>query len=190
MITINLLPVAMRKAERKRVALPANFPYKIYLVGIAAVLVCMHFLLFSLMIVKKIQTVSLRNSWSKIEPESKQTSSVKKEIKDLEAESAQIKTNIAREFSMTELLSSLSAAIPNGLWLESFSFGDKGMVVQGSVVSLQQNEMTLIGKFLQDLKNNKVFSKVFSKIDLSSVQRRTIKTYDVVDFILIGEIKK
>jgi hypothetical protein len=63
-------------------------------------------------------------------------------------------------------------------------------VIQGSVVSLTQNEMTIIGKFLQDIKNNKMFSTHFSKIELNSVQRRTIKTYDVVDFVVVGDIKK
>ncbi len=190
MIAINLLPLSLRKAERKKIALPANFPYKVYLVGIAAIFVCLHFLLFSLMVVKKIQTVHLRRIWAKLEPQSKQTSAVKKEIKDLEMEANAVKTVLTRKVSMTELLSALGIAVPKGLWLESFSYGDNGMVIQGSVVSLQQNEMTIIGKFLQDLKSNKVFSSIFSKIDLSSVQRRTIKTHDVVDFVLTGELKK
>jgi hypothetical protein len=50
--------------------------------------------------------------------------------------------------------------------------------------------MTIIGKFLQNLKANKTFEEAFSKIELGSVQRRSIKTYDVVDYILDGELKK
>ena len=65
-----------------------------------------------------------------------------------------------------------------------------GMMIQGSVVSLSQNEMTAIGKFLQELKSNKTFTALWPKIELGSVQRRTIKTYDVVDFVLTGEVKK
>ena len=190
MITINLLPATMRRAERKKMSLPANFPYKAYLVIIVAALVFLHLFFFSLMLIKKFQSMNLGRVWVKMEPQSKETAGVKKEIRDLEAENAQIKTALVRNASITELLSFLSSSVPNGLWLESFSYGDNGMVIQGSVVSLQQNEMTIIGKFLQDLKSNKVFSAIFSKIDLSSVQRRTIKTYDVVDFVLIGEFKK
>jgi len=79
--------------------------------------------------------------------------------------------------------------VPKGLWLQRFSLSSEGLVIQGSVVSRTQNEMTIIGKFLQDLKVSKVFASTFSKIELSSVQRRTIKTFDVVDFVLLGSLK-
>lgn len=189
MITINLLPVAMRRAERKLV-IPTNFPYKVYLLGAAVILIFLHIFLGSLMLLKKVQLMGLRRTWAQMEPQSKETAAVRKEIKDMEAQSKLVSDALSRRASVTELLSSLNAAVPRGLWLESFTYSDEGLVVQGSVVSLEQNEMTLIGKFLQDLRGNKVFTSIFSKIELNSVQRRTIKTYDVVDFVLIGELKK
>ncbi len=189
MITINLLPVSQRRAERK-MALPTNFPYKVYLLGAAVLLIFLHIFLGSLMLLKKIQLMSLRRTWTQMEPQSKETTAVRKEIKDMEERSRLISETLSRKASVTELLSSLNAAVPRGLWLESFTFAPEGLVIQGSVVSLEQNEMTLIGKFLQDLRGNKVFVSLFSKVELNSVQRRTIKTYDVVDFVLIGDLKK
>ncbi|HAJ57810.1 MAG TPA: hypothetical protein DCL35_08655 [Candidatus Omnitrophica bacterium] len=189
MITINLLPFSQRKTER-RISLPTNFPYKIYLFAIVAILLFLHLSFFSLAVIKKIQTMGLQGAWSKMEPESKESAAIRKEIKESEARANTLKGVFARKASLTEILSGLNLSVPRGLWLESFSFGDEGLVIQGSVVSLEQNEMTLIGKFLQDLKNNKVFQSVFSKIELSSVQRRTVKTYDVVDFVFTGDFKK
>ncbi|MBI5873876.1 MAG: PilN domain-containing protein [Candidatus Omnitrophica bacterium] len=189
MITINLLPFSLRKTER-RISLPTNFPYKIYLFGIVAVLLFLHFSLFSLAVIKKVQIMGLEGRWDKMEPQSKESAAIKKEIKDLEAQAGLLSGSFERKASLTEIMSGLNAAVPKGLWLESFSYGDEGLVIQGSVVSLEQNEMTIIGKFLQDLKGNKVFGSVFSKIELSSVQRRTVKTYDVVDFVFTGDLKK
>lgn len=185
MITINLLPKNLRRGERKIV-----IPYRTTIFGIVAFFILLHFSLLALAAVKEIQILSLNGTWQQVEPQSKDTSSVKGEIKKLESGIKTMETVLFRDLSMTELLSGLNAAVPKGLWLERFSFSNEGLVIQGSVVSLTQNEMTIIGKFLQDIKNNKTFSTHFSKIELNSVQRRTIKTYDVVDFVVVGDIKK
>jgi Tfp pilus assembly protein PilN len=189
MIAINLLPHQLRKAQKK-MALPTNFPYKVYLLGLAVFLIFLHILFLSLALVKNIHIMGLKGSWSRMEPQSRESAAIRKNIKDMESQAGLIKEALTRKASMTELLSSLSAAVPKGLWLESFTYSDEGLVIQGSVVSQQQNEMTIIGKFLQEIRGNKIFATFFSKVELNSVQRRTIKTYDVVDFILIGEFKK
>lgn len=186
MITINLLPQDLRKIERRPV-LSSNVPYKIYIAGFVLLLIIVHFCFLSLALIKQVQVVSLRRGWNMIAPQSKETIGLKAEIKDMEAKIVSMNDVLSRRASITELLSSLNAAVPKGLWLERFSFVNDGLMIQGSVVSLTQNEMTIIGKFLQDIKSNKVFSTLFSKIELNSVQRRTIKTFDVVDFVVIGE---
>ncbi len=185
MITINLLPRNLKRSDQKIV-----LPYKSYIVLLFTVFVCLHLLLFSLAVLKKVQVAALKNNWTRFEPGSKDSSSTRQEIKDLEASATAMKAALTRRASMTELFSTLNAAVPKGLWLERFSFSDEGLVIQGSVISLAKNEMTIIGKFLQDLKSSKVYSGLFSRIELNSVQRRTIKTYDVVDFVLIGEFRK
>lgn len=185
MLTINLLPHDLKITERKIV-----LPYKIYIFIVLVVLIFLHLCLFSLAVVKKVQILSLRGSWGKVEPQSRDSVSIKAEIKDLEAKANSMKAILARKANMTELLLSLGLAVPNGLWLERFTYSGDGLMIQGSVVSLTQNEMSIIGKFLQDLKNNKTFAALFAKVELNSVQRRTIKTYDAVDFVVVGEIKK
>jgi len=186
MITINLLPKGFKKAEKKKIV----FPYKALLMSVVGILILLHALLVPVALLKKIQLVSLKSTWSRMTPQTKDSASTRKEIKNLEIKAKALKDMLARKVSLTELLSGLNAAVPKGLWLERFSFSDDGLVIQGSVVSLTQNEMTIIGKFLQDLRGSRTLASVFPKIELTSVQRRTIKTYDVVDFLLTGELKK
>ncbi|MFH0940817.1 MAG: PilN domain-containing protein [Candidatus Omnitrophota bacterium] len=185
MLTINLLPRNLKITERK-----IMLPYKIYIFIVIVVLIFLHLCLFSLAVAKKIQILSLRGSWGKVELQFKDSVSIKAEIKGLEAKANSMKDILSRKANMTELLSSLGLAVPKGLWLERFTYSNDGLIIQGSVVSLTQNEMSIIGKFLQDIKNNKTFVSLFAKIELNSVQRRTIKAYDVVDFVVVGEIKK
>lgn len=186
MITINLLPKQMRKTEKKIV-----LPYKTYLFLGIIFFVLLHVLLFGLGSVKKIQVAALRGNLNKVSVQAKEAVKIKTDVKTMETRVNFLKTSLSRQFTVTELLSGLSAGVPKGLWMERFSLSTKdGMLVQGTVISLSQNEMTLIGKFLQNLKNNKAFESAFSKIELASVQRRSIKTYDVVDYVLQGEVKK
>ncbi|MFH1691625.1 MAG: PilN domain-containing protein [Candidatus Omnitrophota bacterium] len=184
MIEINLLPKNLRKVEKR-----VNLPYKAYIVLLVAFLLFSHIVLFSLCVFKKIQIGSATRTWNEIAPKSKDSAQMREKIKVLEADVNMMKKILARGVVLTDLFSALNNAIPKGLWLERLSYSEDGLVLQGSVVSLSQNEMTIIGKFLQALKSSDEFSLVFAKIELSSVQRRMIKTYDVVDFVLVGEMK-
>ena len=185
MITINLLPKNLQRTERK-----ITFAYKGYLVWAFVSLVSVHALLFSVALGTKVETLFLRGRLAKMAPASRDSSSRKAEIKELENKVSVLQKVLGRRVSMTDLFSALVAAVPRGLWLEHFNFSDDGLVVQGTVVSKSGDEMTLIGKFLQDLKSSSAFATVFSRIELNSVQRRTIKMYDVVDFVLVGAYKR
>ncbi len=184
-IAINLLPKSQRKTDRKVVV-----PYKIYLAGAAAILILVHVGLAALFVTKKVQVMHLRGVWGRMAPQSKDLKGLREEMMKLQTDIATLTPMVSRPTSVTEMLSTLTNAVPKGLWLDRFSMTPKSLVIQGSVVSMTQNEMTTIGKFLQELKTSKTFESLCTKIDLSSVQRRTIKTYDVVDFVLTGEIKE
>ena len=185
MLIINLLPKSLRRTERKIV-----LPYKAYVLMTVAVVVGLHLLLLSAAGIKKVHVMSLRHNWGRLAPQSKEYLARRNEIIAAESEIASLKTFLERPFSLTEMLSVMAGAVPSGLWLDRLSLSPESIVIQGSVVSLTQNEMTIIGKFLQEIRVHRTFSAAFEKIDLNSVQRRTVKSYDVVDFVLVGERKK
>jgi Tfp pilus assembly protein PilN len=186
MISINLLPRSERRQERK----VSNVPYKLYLIVATSFLVVLHVGLLGVYCLEQIHLVTLRVYWNKVAPQSKDVVALRNESRILETEVLNFKSVLTRSVSMAEVLSTLASAVPNGLWLERFSMTPDNMLIQGSVVSPSQNEMTPIGKFLQELKSSKTLTALWPKIELGSVQRRTIKAYDVVDFVLSGEVKK
>jgi hypothetical protein len=187
MITINLLPKEFRRSEKKQIVLP----YKTLLVLVVLVLIFLHLTSFVLAFFNKIQIAHLQNCWEKVEPESKDAAVMREEIKKLEAELALVKAIYSRRVSLTQFFTVINLAFQRGLWLERFSFSyDEGLVLQGSVVSLSQSEMTIIGKFLQKLKADRAYAGALLGIELSSVQRRKVKDYDVVDFVLLGGMRK
>jgi len=56
-------------------------------------------------------------------------------------------------------------------------------------VSLQQEEMNAINKFMDNLKKDSVFLKDFSNLELTSVQKKVIGGYDIADFVLSAKLK-
>ncbi len=185
MILINLLPKSLRRTERKIV-----LPYKAYVLMGAVVFLVLHIALLLAAGLKQIHVVSLRHNWEHLAPQSKEFLARRNEIQAAASEIVTLKTFLDRPFSLTEMLSVLAGAMPSGLWLDRLALSSENIVIQGSVVSLSQNEMTIIGRFLQEIRGHKTFSAAFEKIELNSVQRRTVKSYDVVDFVLVANRKK
>ncbi|MGE5280511.1 MAG: PilN domain-containing protein [Deltaproteobacteria bacterium] len=185
MIVVNLLPKSLKRVEHKIVV-----PYKAYVLMAVAGLLLLHVLLFAAACVKKVHVMSLRGHWERLAPQSKEFVARRGEFKTATTDVASLESFVNRPFSLTEMFSVLAGAVPPGLWLDRFSLSAESLVIQGSVVSLNQSEMTIIGKFLEQLRASKTFSAALDKIELNSVQRRTVKSYDVVDFVLVGERKK
>jgi len=185
MIIINLLPKNLRRVERKIV-----LPYKAYVLMVAAFFVGLHLLLLVVAGIKQVHLMSLRHSWGRLAPQSKEFLARRNEIQAAAAEIVSLESFLGRSYSLTEMLSVLAGAVPKGLWLDRLSLAPDNIVIQGSVVSLTQSEMTLIGRFLQEIRTSKTFSAAFEKIELNSVQRRTVRSYDVVDFVLVGTRKQ
>jgi hypothetical protein len=184
MITINLLPKNLRRVERKIVV-----PYKAYVLMTVLVFLLVHVLLLSAAGIEKVHVLSLRHNWGRLAPQSKEFLARRKELKAAETDIVSLKMLTGRPFSLTEMLSVLAGAVPPGLWLDRLSLSPESIVIQGSVVSKNKNEMTIIGQFLEAIRTHKTFAAAFEKIELNSVQRRTVKTYDVVDFVLVGNRK-
>ena len=61
--------------------------------------------------------------------------------------------------------------------------------LEGSVVAPGQ-ETAFIGKYVKSLKENAYFTELFRDIELSAINQRKIKEFDVYDFVLFCKFKK
>ena len=61
--------------------------------------------------------------------------------------------------------------------------------LEGSAYAPGQ-ETAFIGKFMQALKQDALFSELFDDIQLSNINQRKISNYDVYDFVLVCHFKK
>lgn len=182
MIEINLLSEEF-KPKVEQASTKAN--YLSYLVPlILGVLVLVHIYLLILGSMKSYQLQALKKEWSRLEPQGKALENLKKESEALSQNAISMQQLSERKIKWAEKMNKLSLDLPPGIWFTQIVISSKELVLNGSVVSLQKEEMAILNKFLSSLKSDKDFIKDFSKMELGSVQRRMVGSYDVMDFVI------
>ena len=185
MIEINLLPEGMRK--RKGLQLNLNLEMgKVKVIAGGAVVGILILLIVFLSLGSSIRKRQTRRLLAREQVISAQ----KSEIERVNKEAAVLRTKITtleqitkREFLWAEKLNNLSDLILPGIWFTRIHTDlENRLVIEGSVISKEEEAMALVGKFMKGIREDKNFFVGFSNIRLESVQRKNIDERDVVDF--------
>ena len=188
MIEINLLsqePVITRTGKIR-----IETKYFAYLIpSVFAVLILAQLCIAAVAIAQRIQYSSLNASWDKLKPQREMLNNLKKGYDVLTSDARLIQELDKRRIIWSEKLNRMSLDLPSGIWFNEIQVSPKELVLKGSAVSLQKEEMSLIKIFLDTLKGDTRFLRDFSSLELGAVQKRQIGGYDVVDFILTAKIK-
>lgn len=187
MIEINLLPEELKvKKETTTKFSSILFTSTIILLTI---LVIINIYIISLTTVKNIQFKALNKKWQDLEPQRQRLEKFKKESDVLSEDARAIQQLIGHRIVWASKINRLSLLLPSGVWFNEISSNNKNFILKGSVISLKKEEMSLINSLLTNLKEDKLFFSDFQTIDLTSVQRRLMGGYEVVDFIFTGSFK-
>ena len=191
MIEINLLPKELRVVTKKidlKTVQPVYFLYAI--AAILCILILGHIYLAGAGIVSGIKLRSLNARLNSFDSLRDELDSFKKE-RDMYASDAKAMQQLLKQrIEWAEKLNAISRNLPMGVWLNDVSFSQKDFTMKCSAVSLQKEEFTLINKFIDNLKKDGAFFKIFGDLKLGSTQKRTIGTYEVVDFTVNATYKK
>lgn len=183
MITINLLPQEARKQEKKDIV-----PLTPLLFIALIVILVLHTVLGLFGLVKKMQLGILERSWTKVQPQLTEMSEIKKELEEKQKKAEALTSIAKRTVYWTDFFNKINAAVPKGLWLNRLSLSEQGFVIEGSVFSFNIDQISLVNKFFDELKKDVFFQMNFSNFSLDSVQRRSIKQYEILDFVLTAKL--
>lgn len=164
----------------------------ILIVGaLGLLLVLVHLLLVGRLIVQKMRLSGLRRSFQQIEAPKKQVDVLKEEMRKIEARvnAYAILTDRTKQIIWAKKLNQLSDFLPSGMWLTKLSFFEKQLIIEGSAISKRGEEMVLVGKFTSALKDDTDFAKDFKAIELTSINRKSIKNIEVADFVISASLK-
>lgn len=190
MIEINLLPQELKARAKRQAPFELKGPLPaIPLVLALAIILLPHVFLFGAGVYKNGQLRGLNNKWRQLEPKLSEWEVFKKENFALTAQASVMEGLISNRVNWSEKLNRLSLNLPPGIWFKEASVDSAQFILKASVVALENQEMNLINKFINNLKNDAGFFGNFASLELSSVERDTIAGYDVVDFTLIAKLK-
>ena len=213
MIEINLLPEELRKKETVRITLP-EIPIKKTLFITAGSVLALQVLFTLFTFYLRFEDAALDHRIAQLKESGKEVLRQKAETTGIHnrLKEARILTN--RKFHWASLLGEVSNSMTKGVWLrtlfvteeepKSKSSGvqrpapaadkksgpaDRYLVLEGSAVG-QGQETAFIGKFLKQLKDDALFSELFSDIKPYNINQRRLKDFDVYDFMIYCKFKK
>jgi Tfp pilus assembly protein PilN len=188
MIEINLLPEEMKVKNAGFSGQPEYFLYLIPL--LAGVIILAHVYLGLVQISRAVTLSALNKKWSVLAPQREKVTAFKSAGESASKQENLIRQLASKSIDWGKLQNKLSLNLPNGVWFNEIAMNSKELVIRGTVVSLEKNEVDLINKFLFNLRQDPDFIKDFNGLELSSVQRRNIVNFEVADFVLTAALKE
>jgi len=197
MIEINLLPEELRnkvvKPKKSEAAAgaaglePKHFILFIPLVF--GVLICVQLIVGILGLAKSVQAHMLDGKWRSLESGRKVLQEFNDKYSFVSEDSRTVQQLTRARVSWSEKLNSLSLNLPSGVWFEELLINSKELVLQGAVVSLNKEELSLIKQLIDNLKNDPAFFKDFTNLEMGSAKKKTFGSYDVTEFTLNASLK-
>ncbi len=187
MIEINLLPQELHKENRaagEKAGLTLS--WRILAAVFIAVLMLLFFLnglLFFTIGAKRAQLSGLEQKWEQMLPAFKAFEQKKKIQESFSRDSRAVAALSAARMNWSVKLERLGEVIPGGVWFNTLTCSDKGLVLEASVFS-PGAEMELLNRFISDLKADETFPSGFSDIELGAVNRETAGGYEIMNFLV------
>jgi hypothetical protein len=216
MIELNLLPDDRRKKETVKFLMP-EIPIRHTLIWVFATFFGIQALMAVIAVFFAFQMSSIRKETAVLKLEQKDLLAKKHGLAAMKVRYREIQQLATAPLSWTRLLNALTDSMTKGVWLRNVTVvegetvkgvapvkgsapakgqrtaaageGIKQLKIEGSVVAPGQ-ETAFIGKFIQMLKSDPYLTTLFDSVDLSTMNQKKIREYDVFDFTLICSFKR
>lgn len=185
MIKIDLLPQNLKKKEST-----SKIPVFPILALVILVVLAINILLGLLILYKKAQVGILNKKWNGMQAQFKEVEDLKNGLKAKEDKIKIMEYVTKRDIYWTDFFNKINQAVPKGLWFNRLALSKQGLIIEGSVFSFSTDKVTLVNKFYNELKNDEFFKLNFVNFSLDSVQKRIIKDYEILDFLLTAKINE
>lgn len=184
MINIDLLPQENRK-KKAGFELPDNSVLLICVALITGV-ICLDLLLWA--------TLALKNLWfrrnsavfDKLKNDAQTSQELKLKIDNFKENKEAVEKITSARLVWAGKLEKTGQYLSSGMWLTEMVFKDNKLSMKGDVISLRGEEVAPIKEFVNKLRSDPVFSGGFLRIELDSVVRKKIVSWEVMDFSISG----
>lgn len=193
MIEIDLFPAELREKKKLKLNLKPLFKTKLVYIILGSI-VLFHLLLQIIAMVNTRRIGALKRNCQELSSQKAEMGRLKAELVELNSKIPLIEQLIINRVAWSKKLNIISDLLVDGIWLEEISLGgDKTkadqqaleyLVIRGSAASKAKDETALIGRFMQNLKDDPNFCDDFIDIELGPIKKRQIARTEVMDFVL------
>jgi len=189
MIEINLLPQELKRKPKKP-GIDLESPETLYFIPLVfGVLIAMHILLGLFFIFKNVQLGILNNNWKKLESQTKALKEFRSESAQLSEDARALQEITSHSIRWAAKLNRLSLDLPSGIWFRYLTVNALNLDIRASVFALQKKELAAVNKFMDNLKQDKDFFGDFTKLELGTIERKTLGGYEIAEFTLTAALK-
>jgi len=179
MIEINLLPPEFR--PKKKVSFEFE-KINLFIPSILLFIFGIHILLLLLTILSNIRYSVLNKNFQANKSDLEKIEIWRKENQIIQQEQSQMLKLKQKTTPIYPKLKILSKAIPNGMWFNRLDIKSKNLKLEGSVVSLQSDHVSIFRNFCDNLKKDKDFSKDLASFEIGPLKNRKLSGYEILDF--------
>jgi len=194
-VHINLVPESSRKKRTigvlpiKSLQLPREVVIGL-VGGLVAMLVAVHLVLQFFIVLRFVQLHQSTGTLKRISGQKTEVDSVLQHLRKLQNNLKTIDgISKNRKIYWAPKLNALSDVLARGIWLEQISLDKKKLIMKGSAVSKSGAEMIEVNNFVSKLKNDKIFSGDFSRLEQGSIKARKISNTTIADFTITAQLK-
>ncbi len=194
MIDINLVPEALRKKRRGQgLSDTLNLPMENVIGtigGLLVLLLAIHICLQGFIFVQFFRHAGLKNIQERLVSDKGNTDRIVTELRTLQAKLKSVENlTTAKRINWSQKLNIISDSLPREIWLSKISLEDKSLLIEGSAVSKNADEMISVGDFFSRLKEQKMFMNDFFSLERGVTQRRKIQATELADFSITAKQK-
>lgn len=158
--------------------------------GLLVLLVLAHVILQAFIFLRFAQQASIKQKMDKIQTDKTNVDRVVTRLRALQAKVQSIENlTVSQRILWSQKLNDLSDSIPRGIWLTKMSLEARVLLIEGSAVSKNQNEMISPNNFVSLLKAQERFVADLSTLEVGVVQRRKVLSTEVADFSITAKLK-
>ncbi|MBI4354349.1 MAG: PilN domain-containing protein [Candidatus Omnitrophica bacterium] len=175
MLTINLLP----ESYRKTTATPLPQLHRSPLVSVVlAIVLGVTVLLALVRQIRQMQLHHLKVQLQQLTPQRVEADRLRVALQQLRVQQTSFEGLHRGESAWAKRLNALSDATPEGIWFTSLSVDPAhGLVIEGSALGQEGQEMAQVGQLVQNLKDQTAFSSAVQDIQIESI--KSVKEDDV-----------
>ena len=188
MITINLLPEAYRRpavsSAQQLYRSPLALLLLLALLGLGGLLVIVYQ-------VRVIQLGRLTQQLQALDAQKGTVDELSSSSKTLRDQKAVFERLLQQRSHWGRYLNRLSDVTPDGVWFTDLMLDrEKGLVLQGSAVHQNGEEMGRIGRLTQDLKGDADFAAMIPDVQIDSIKSTQDHDIELSIFTLTGKLAK